>query len=110
MTANESDGTRRDGSVYHLQHDWNGQTELSTELILELQTITGEDATDMTPLSQSVNPEALNQLFVSVPTDSTGAELAFQYAGNTITIRPSGDVRIVADSQPQRIEPWRNDA
>ena len=98
MTGNVSTESVGERSVYRLQHDWDGATELSTELVLALQQITGEDVTSLEPLSEAVNPEALNQLFTSMPDAEDSGELAFEYSGSTITIRSCGDVRIVRGS------------
>mgnify|MGYP006296955907 CR=1 FL=1 len=98
MTANVSTENVGERSVYRLQHDWDDATELSTELVLALQQITGEDVTALEPISEAVNPEALNRLFTSIPDRENAGELAFRYAGNTITIHSSGDVRIVPET------------
>ena len=99
MTPNVSVNTAGSGKVYNLQHDWAGRTELSTELVLAIQRITGKEAAALEPFSNSINPDALNHLFGAAADEDGDGEVSFRYSGTTITIHSSGDVRIVADTE-----------
>lgn len=108
MTTNVTDGTHDDSAVYHLEHDWDGETELSTELVTALARVTGGDAASLEPLSAIIDPDALNRLFSSTSADN-GGELTFQYTGHTITIRSCGDVRICPVSRSRDVAPGGKD-
>jgi hypothetical protein len=108
MTTNVTEGTRGEVPVYHLEHDWDGETELSTELVLALARVTDEDVTSLASISKIINPDALNRLF-SATSSGHGGELTFQYSGNTITIRSCGDVRIARDPPSGNVDSGGDD-
>lgn len=91
---------RADTDTYHLHHDWLGETELGTTILLAVQSITGEDVADQEPLSHYVDPEALSNLF------TPGAEYDYQrpgvatfaYGSHSVTVRATGDVIIDLDT------------
>lgn len=96
--------------MYALEHDWSGSAELSTELVLALQRITGADVTTLDPLSDTVDPDALNQLFTTCAGGQSSAEVVFRYSGSTITVRSNGDVRIVPGPAARNLGSREKDA
>lgn len=51
------------------------------------------DPVDLPPLYDAINPEALNELFTS-QSDSSVAQITFEYAGYAIVVRGSGVVEV----------------
>ena len=51
-----------DGS-YHLHHDWDTEEPLSYTVMELILALTGEDSRTCSPLVESIDPDALDQLF-----------------------------------------------
>lgn len=73
----------------------------STAVVLALATITGRGVEELTPLQESVDPDALDEIFRSRRRRSTDdTTLTFTYADHEVTVRGSGDVAIRSDDEP----------
>jgi len=80
--------------AYHLQHDWESPERLSqtvTEIILVLA---DQEPSAWPPLSESIDPDALNQLFGPARADGRGARdhVTFTHQNCTVTVHRDGHV------------------
>ncbi|WP_306053903.1 HalOD1 output domain-containing protein [Natronococcus wangiae] len=55
--------------------------------------VVGADPVDLPPLYEAINPEALNDLFMS-RSDTAVDTVQFQYAGYDIVVRGDGEVKV----------------
>jgi hypothetical protein len=79
------------------------QDETVTEAIVTtVSDYTGTDVTDLEPLNNVVDPDALNLLFAEEWEDQAGTpkRMAFTYAGCEVVISSDGSVQ-VSDSGPE---------
>ena len=107
-------GTAGNRSVYYdddcgTYHTWYDTTEyepVSTALLLTVSSVLGVEATDLEALSSTVDPDALNAIFVhwrgDEPRVGDGA-ITFTYAGCDVTV--SSDGEIVIDPHRSRSYP-----
>lgn len=65
----------------------------STATVLAVAEATGEAPTDLPPLAEAVDPEALDDLFSSAGPDT---RLTFSYDGVRVTLRADDDVTVEA--------------
>ena len=56
--------------------------------------ILGEDPCDIPPLAETVDPDALNQLFRDSPLSSQGRRLTFTYESFEVTVSSNGTLRL----------------
>lgn len=82
--------------TYHVQYDWS--TSLSTTIILAIGQITSEDQEQIGPLNESIEPDALNDLFKPTPTGHRRPEgqLSFTVDGWKVTVESTGEITICA--------------
>ncbi|ELZ85727.1 hypothetical protein C453_07928 [Haloferax elongans ATCC BAA-1513] len=56
--------------------------------------ILGKDACDIPPLAETVDPDALNQLFRDSPLGPQGRRLTFTYEAFEVTVSSNGTLRL----------------
>lgn len=79
-------------------HDWNGETPLTATVLSVVSQATGDDPTEMEPLNDCVDPDALNKLF-GPRQDGTvrhGGSVTFDVHGRTVTVYSDGEVVVHA--------------
>lgn len=79
--------------TYHAHHDWTAPESIGYTLSRVMEAITGDDATSTPLLSEFVDPDALETLFVRArrrgePTDA----VTFRRDGWTIRIQRNGHI------------------
>lgn len=81
---------------YQFDHDWDGDTSVGSKIVLALERITDTDVHDLDRLHETVDPEALDDLFRPQPDGSprdTGL-VSFTYAGYVVTVNATGRIEI----------------
>lgn len=83
---------------FKTHHDWEESTDLSATIIDAVSAVIGREPTDIEPLYEVVDPDALDQLLLSLrPSDGNHPgrrEVKFIYNGCQITAESSGDIWI----------------
>jgi len=86
---------------YRIRYDPDGERALST-VVVEALEAAGGDVTDVAPLYESLDPDALDALFETRPngTPRTRGEVSFVVAGYGVTVTADGHVvvRTASDS------------
>lgn len=82
--------------AYHLRYDWRDSEPLSTLIVTALADITGDSPTDLEPLYDRIDPDALDRLFSPNPDGSLGAAgpVTFTFHGHEVTVERHGHVVI----------------
>ncbi|MFC7155366.1 HalOD1 output domain-containing protein [Halomarina halobia] len=78
---------------YRTVHDWDSDDSVSTSVVLALAAVTGRELTEIVPLSDHLDFDALNQLFE--PSDGGGGprtdgHVAFVYDGHCVVVHADG--------------------
>lgn len=83
----------RTGS-YTTTFDWSGDVPLSTAVITVVSRVAGVDHTDLDPLNDAVDPDALDCLFDRRDDGSrrAGGTVSFAFAGHEVTVRENGEI------------------
>jgi CheY-like chemotaxis protein len=81
-------------------YDWSdGDTDLSTVIVTAVESETGQDASKMPPLYESVDPEVLETLLHRPYGESpSGVRVQFSFLGRTLAVTSGGRVLMRADS------------
>ena len=83
-------------STYHAQHDWSGSESLYYTVCTAVAAVTGVNLTAMAPLTDAVEPDALESLFDPTQSSTVTTDHAtFTYDGCQVTVYRDGHVRIV---------------
>lgn len=78
--------------LHRVKYD-SGQTTPSLAVIIIVANITGRNPSELDPLSESINPDAVDALFAA--DRSSVSQLTFQYSGCEITVGTDGVVEVV---------------
>lgn len=93
VSANSSSAPVRQGCIVW-NHDMESNSSLSTSVVFALAAAEERDALELDrPLSDVIDPDALDALFTPVDGDDT-AEVSFQYQGTDVTVRSNGVIEI----------------
>lgn len=79
--------------THRVVHDPDSPWEASTTLVLAISSVTGEEPTDMLPLSRAVDPDVLNR---HVGGRDRGATLSFEFDGHRVSVEDSGRIEFTA--------------
>lgn len=79
--------------TYRVDHDADSPWEASTTLVLAISSVTGEEPTEMLPLTLAVDPDVLNR---HVGGRDRGASLTFEFDGHQVTVQDSGRIEFAA--------------
>lgn len=82
--------------TYHVLHDWEDPTPVSYTLLTAIGAITGKEVTELTPLTEIVDPDALDKLFDQWrrSQERTDAHLSFRFNRCAVTVRSTGKIVI----------------
>jgi hypothetical protein len=83
-------GAQNPQILYRTDHDWEGDQSLSMTVIDAVSDVSGTDPTDLPPLYDSINPEALDNLFTSERVGS----VSFEFAGMPVSVHATGEVLV----------------
>ncbi len=67
---------------------------MSTEIVQRVATVTGREVTQLPPLYETIDPEALDAVIDSATTDESSLALRFAYSGCQVLVDGSGTVRV----------------
>ena len=75
---------------------------VSQTVVLAVAEATGEDPMELPPLYDTVDPDALNNLFEDRidGAERLGGNFEFAYAGCDVTVRADGSVNVVPTADP----------
>ncbi|GAB3675790.1 HalOD1 output domain-containing protein [Halopiger thermotolerans] len=108
-----------DRGTYHTQCDADDYEPVSTALLLTVSSVLGVEPDDLEPLSERVDPDALNSLFADWCADEPrvgNGTVSFSFSQCAVTIRADGELVIDPDpdagsespsdleSEPERTE------
>lgn len=70
------------------------ETAVSTEIVQRVATVTDQAVTQLPPLHETIDPEALDAVIDSVTQGESSLELRFAYSGCRVLVDGSGAVRV----------------
>lgn len=73
------------------------ETAVSTKLVQRVAAVTDQTVTELPPLYETIDPEALDAVIDSAATDESSLEVQFTYSGCQISVSGAGAVRIERD-------------
>ena len=93
-----------DTQTYHIYHDLEQPPSISTIVIRGIATLNGEQPTDIKPLHDVIDPDALDALFQPVSEESTErrANVSFPFEGYEVTVYADGEIVIALPSERRR--------
>ena len=89
--------------TYLAVHDWEADESLSMTVVAAVGAVAESELTELPPLFESVDADALNDLFEPIESDSRRREagrVTVPYSGFRLTVHANGEIRI----QPQPSE------
>ena len=75
---------------------WTAERSVSEQVVQAVAQVTGSSVTDIEPLNNAVDADALNNLFAAKLDGSMrrGGYLAFEYANHFVTVFASGRIEV----------------
>lgn len=82
--------------TYHVQHDWESGKPLAMTVVTVVEVLTDRETTEIEPLYESVDPDALEQTLRSlrIPGDEVGGKVGIEFAGLSVVARSDGHVYV----------------
>lgn len=74
--------------------DLDDRSEPAMSIVEVVAEATNRSVLDLDPLGESIDPDALNQLFTDRATSSSDLEVTFTHAGVTVIVAGTGTVRV----------------
>ena len=94
MENSRSDSEREDSpDAQYYEYEWD-EINPTSGVIEAAAATTGQDTTQLAPLYQEFDPDALNALVTKLPTDDELITVSFTYADQNITVRNDGILRV----------------
>lgn len=88
-----------DRPTHHLHHDWAGEKWVSDRIVRTIAEYEDESPDDLPPLSDSINPNALDRAFESADgTVGKAGCITFSYYGYTVLVQSTGQILIKKNS------------
>lgn len=103
MNRNRSEIVGRDlvgydpmSETYHLEHDWDESTSLSYTVLRAVAAITGVEAHELDPLSETIDPDVLERVFDPnrANADAVNGCLIIDFNGCRVRIFADGHLEI----------------
>lgn len=90
-----------DRGTYHLNHDGAEPASLSYTILRAVAAVTGEAPQDLDPLTDTVDPDALDKLFETERVKRGGADasLTIGYNGCRVTVFSDGHLVVVPPAE-----------
>jgi hypothetical protein len=82
-----------------VRHDWTQSTHPSVVIVETVAAATNRPTTDLPPLQETLDVEALDTLFDGRQPTLT---VTFRYANTTVTVHGTGSVTVRLDGPPER--------
>lgn len=95
-----TDGMDRDadpgpsGTVVRVQHDFQEDSSVASSVVTAVSKADGVDPSDLPPLQETVDGDALDALFARSSTGTDGPRVAFHYAGHRVTVESDGAITV----------------
>jgi hypothetical protein len=98
-TRSANDGPFDRGNAHSQRFDWSNDSSAAMAVVETVATMTEQDPTEMTPLNDIINTDALNDLFRGSATSgqATGY-VQFEYERCHVRVRADGTVIAVRSS------------
>lgn len=74
-----------------LWFDWTDHDSASTAVVDAVCSASGDDVSEMAPLYDTVDPDALDRLLSDPGDETTPRTIEFSYNGHRVTVEASGD-------------------
>jgi hypothetical protein len=97
---NDSHNEVSDERTYTIQYDeWTDQSP-SVAVVKAVAAVTGDDPTAIEPLTETINPDAMDRLIETE--DSRGTlSITFGYSGCVVTAEANGDITVTLSDDPE---------
>lgn len=92
--------TKQSDSVVRVQHDFGEDPSVASSVVTAVARANGVDPTELPPLQETVDGDALDALFASSETGPGGPKVVIHYAGYLVTVE--GDGTVTASPDPDR--------
>ena len=79
--------------------EMNEDTPVTGAIVTRVATSTDRDVTELPPLYETVDPEALERLIRTGSADETALSVTFNYAGQRITIGPDRTIHVTTGEE-----------
>lgn len=80
-------------SEHRSRHDWDQDGSLSTSVVTAVSQVTGDDPTEIDPLYEVIDPDALDRLVDSLGDDADG-QVTFTLNGCAVTVTGDGAIAV----------------
>ena len=109
MTDSDRGGSDPPRDTYVVRHDWDEDGSLSSTVITAVAAIRNVEPTDVDPLNEAVDPDALNTIFDNRRggAERAGATLSIRLNECTVTIH--GDGRVVVEAPGEEADGTETD-
>ncbi|WP_240147524.1 MULTISPECIES: HalOD1 output domain-containing protein [Halorussus] len=77
-----------------MQADWSGTETLDSAITCAISRATGETVTELAPLYEYMDPDALHEFVASMRDRETETSITFQYEGHDVTVRSDGEIMV----------------
>jgi hypothetical protein len=77
-----------------VQADWSGSETLDSAITCAISRATGVSVTDLEPLYEYMDPDALHEFVASMRDRETETSITFQYEGHDVTVREDGEILV----------------
>lgn len=77
-----------------VQADWSGSETLDSAVTNAISRATGASVTELAPLYEYMDPDALHQFVDSMRDRETETSITFEYEGHDVTVRGDGEILV----------------
>lgn len=97
---NDDNKDPNEDHTYTRRHDrWTDRSP-SVAVVEAVAAMTGDEPTAIEPLTESVNPDAMDRL-IEPGTPRTDLSVTFTYNGCTVTAEANGDITVALTDDPE---------
>ena len=94
-TSDESARMRSDSALHRSEIDWDRREPVSHTVQAALSDVEDCSATELDPLAEYVDPDALEAFFAGTPAERANRSLTFEYDDHTVHVDGTG--RVIVD-------------
>ena len=77
-----------------VQADWSGTETLDSAVTDAVSRATGVSVTDLAPLYEYMDPDALHEYVVSMRDSQSETSVTFEYEGHDVTVNAGGEILV----------------
>lgn len=91
-------------NIYSICHDWGGDERVMATIVRAVAIVTNTPPSDFDPLFESIDPDALDQLFDGPSGDSAQdtSWVSFRFNDCTVQVSATGTIEITPDEDANR--------